>query len=67
MLAFVGLAITVLATQFLLAELGAIAIPIGFAIGQAGKVVLLALALVFRLRDWQLLALHSDNRTSRSH
>ncbi len=62
-----GLAITVLATQFLLAELGAIAIPIGFAIGQAGKVVLLALALVFRLRDWQLLALHSDNRTSRSH
>ena len=49
----VGLGITVLATQVLLAELGVIAIPVGFAMGQVGKVVLLALALAVRLRGWQ--------------
>jgi len=48
-----GLGITVIATQLLVAELGIVAIPIGFAIGQAGKVVLLALALAVRLRGWR--------------
>ncbi|MEO7295197.1 MAG: lipid II flippase MurJ, partial [Candidatus Limnocylindria bacterium] len=48
-----GLGITVLATQVLLVELGIIAIPIGFAIGQAGKVALLAVALAMRLRGWR--------------
>lgn len=47
-----GLGITVLATQLLVAELGIVAIPIGFAIGQAGKVLLLALALAVRVRGW---------------
>jgi len=47
-----GLGITVLATQLLLGELGIIAIPIGFAIGQAAKVALLGLALTVRLRGW---------------
>lgn len=45
-----GLAITVGATILLLDPLGIVAIPIGFAIGQAAKTVLLALALVYRLR-----------------
>lgn len=47
-----GLGITVLATQLLLGELRIIAVPIGFAIGQAGKVGLLSLALAVRLRGW---------------
>ena len=47
-----GVGITVGATQLLLAELGIVAIPVGFAIGQVGKVVLLALALAVRLRRW---------------
>jgi len=46
-----GLGITVFATRVLLTDLGLVAIPIGFAIGQAGKVVLLALALAVRLRQ----------------
>ena len=45
-----GLGITVLAVQLLLASLGILAIPIGFSIGQAAKVVLLGLALAMRLR-----------------
>lgn len=48
-----GLGIIVLATQLLLPGLGILAIPIGFAIGQAGKVLLLGLALAVRLRGWQ--------------
>ena len=47
-----GLAITILATQLLVGGLGIIAIPVGFAIGQAAKVGLLALALAVRLRTW---------------
>jgi len=48
-----GLGITVLATQLLLGELAIVAIPIGFAIGQAAKVGLLGLALAIRLRGWR--------------
>ncbi|MFN2418700.1 MAG: lipid II flippase MurJ [Candidatus Limnocylindria bacterium] len=47
-----GLGITVLSTQLLVGELSVVAIPIGFAIGQAGKVVLLALAVTIRMRRW---------------
>jgi putative peptidoglycan lipid II flippase len=47
-----GLGITVAATLALLPSLGIIAIPIGFAIGQAAKVALLALALAVRLRGF---------------
>jgi putative peptidoglycan lipid II flippase len=45
-----GLAITVVATLALVPGLGIVAIPLGFAIGQAGKTLLLALALAVRLR-----------------
>ena len=45
-----GLAITVAATLLLVDGVGIIAIPLGFAIGQAGKTVLLALALWIRIR-----------------
>ncbi|MBA2634949.1 MAG: murein biosynthesis integral membrane protein MurJ [Chloroflexi bacterium] len=48
-----GLGITVLATQLLLGELAIVAIPIGFAVGQAAKVGLLGLALAIRLRGWR--------------
>ena len=47
-----GLAITILATVLLLDGLEILAIPIGFAIGQAAKVALLGLALAHRLRRW---------------
>ena len=49
-----GLAIIVGSTQLLVGELGIIAIPVGFAIGQAAKVALLALALAVRLRGWSV-------------
>ena len=45
-----GLGITVAATLLLLPAWGIVAVPLGFAIGQAGKVVLLALALAVRMR-----------------
>lgn len=45
-----GLGITVVATLALLGSLEILAIPVGFAIGQAAKVVLLGLALAVRLR-----------------
>jgi putative peptidoglycan lipid II flippase len=45
-----GLGITVGATLALLDGVGIVAIPLGFAIGQAGKTVLLGLALVVRVR-----------------
>jgi peptidoglycan biosynthesis protein MviN/MurJ (putative lipid II flippase) len=45
-----GLAITVAATLLLVDGVGIIAVPLGFAIGQAGKTVLLALALWIRIR-----------------
>ena len=47
-----GLAITVVAVLILLPSLEIVAIPVGFAIGQAAKVVLLVLALALRLRGW---------------
>jgi putative peptidoglycan lipid II flippase len=47
-----GLGITVLATLLLRGDLGIVAIPVGFAIGQAAKVGLLATALGIRLRAW---------------
>ena len=47
-----GLGITVIAALLLLAPLGILAIPIGFAIGQAAKVALLGLALAVRLRGF---------------
>ena len=48
-----GLGITVAATLALLPAAGIVAIPLGFAIGMAAKVVLLGLALAVRLRRWQ--------------
>jgi len=45
-----GLGITVAATLLLLEGAGIVAIPLGFTIGQAGKTVLLGLALAIRLR-----------------
>lgn len=45
-----ALGVTVLATVLMLPELGIVAIPLGFAIGQASKVALLAIALGVRLR-----------------
>jgi putative peptidoglycan lipid II flippase len=45
-----GLVITMAATVLLLPGFGLLALPLGFAIGQAAKVVLLALILAVRLR-----------------
>jgi putative peptidoglycan lipid II flippase len=45
-----GLGFTVAATLALLPETGVLAIPLGFGIGQAGKTVLLGLALAARMR-----------------
>jgi putative peptidoglycan lipid II flippase len=47
-----ALVITVAATLALLPAAGLLAIPYGFAIGQAAKVVLLGAALAMRLRGW---------------
>jgi putative peptidoglycan lipid II flippase len=47
-----GLATTVVVTQALVADLGVTAIPLGFAAGQALKVVLLAMALAARMRTF---------------
>jgi putative peptidoglycan lipid II flippase len=46
----VSFGVTVLASAVLIAELGIIALPIGFAIGNALKVLLLAVVLAWRLR-----------------
>ena len=48
-----GLAVTVVATLALLPGLGIVAIPFGFAIGQAAKLGLLALSLAARLRRFE--------------
>ena len=45
-----GLGITIIAALLMLDPLGILAIPVGLAIGQVAKVVLLALALGWRLR-----------------
>ncbi len=47
-----GLEITMAATIVLLPSNGILALPLGFAIGQASKVVLLAMILVVRLRGF---------------
>ena len=47
-----GLVITMAATLVLLPGSGILALPLGFAIGQAAKVVLLALTLALRLRTF---------------
>jgi putative peptidoglycan lipid II flippase len=47
-----GLVITMAATLLLLPRFGLLALPLGFAIGQAAKVVLLALTLAVRLRTF---------------
>lgn len=48
-----GFGMTVVATLALLEPMGIIALPIGFAIGQAGKTALLGVALAVRLRGWR--------------
>jgi putative peptidoglycan lipid II flippase len=50
-----GLAITVAATLALVPTLDLLALPIGFAIGQAAKTALLAVVLALRLRAWPAL------------
>ena len=47
-----GLGITVVATLALLPAFEILAIPLGFAIGQAAKVALLGAALAIRMRGW---------------
>jgi putative peptidoglycan lipid II flippase len=49
-----GLGITIIATTSLLPAQGIVAIPLGFAIGQAAKAGLLGLALAYRLRAARL-------------
>ena len=53
MASLAALGIIVVATQLLLAPIDILAIPLGFAIGMAAKVGLLALALGVRLRAWR--------------
>jgi putative peptidoglycan lipid II flippase len=48
----IGLAISMAATLAMLSALEVLALPIGFAIGQAAKTVLLAMVLGWRLRYW---------------
>jgi hypothetical protein len=48
-----GLLITVAATLALLPSMELLALPLGFAIGQASKVVLLGAALAVRLAAWR--------------
>jgi peptidoglycan biosynthesis protein MviN/MurJ (putative lipid II flippase) len=45
-----GLAITIVATLALVPALDLVALPLGFALGQAAKVALLAMVLVARMR-----------------
>jgi peptidoglycan biosynthesis protein MviN/MurJ (putative lipid II flippase) len=47
-----GLVITMAATLVLLPGFGILALPLGFAIGQAAKVVLLAITLALRIRTF---------------
>ncbi len=48
-----GLVITIVATLALLPSVDLLAVPYGFAIGQAAKTALLGLALAARLRGWR--------------
>ena len=64
-----GFAVTVVATLLLVPATGVVAIPLGFAIGQAAKVLLLAVSLVVRLRafpDAQRVGSTTTNMPSRS-
>jgi peptidoglycan biosynthesis protein MviN/MurJ (putative lipid II flippase) len=49
----VGLVVTVVATLSLVGAIGLVGLPLGFAIGQASKTALLALALGVRMRAWR--------------
>jgi putative peptidoglycan lipid II flippase len=60
-----ALAITVAATLALVEPIGIIAIPAGFAIGNAAKVALLAVALLFRLRTLPGVAAMGTYETGR--
>jgi putative peptidoglycan lipid II flippase len=57
-----GLVVTMAATVLLLPGFGILALPLGFAIGQAAKVVLLALTLAVRLRRWHPAPQSTDDR-----
>jgi putative peptidoglycan lipid II flippase len=64
-----GFAVTVVATLLLVPSTGIVAIPLGFAIGQAVKVGLLAVSLTVRLRAFpgpQLVGSTTTNSPSRS-
>jgi putative peptidoglycan lipid II flippase len=64
-----GFAVTVVATLLLVPSTGIVAIPLGFAIGQAVKVVLLAISLAVRLRAFpspHLVGTTATNSPSRS-
>ena len=61
-----GLLVTIFATQLTLDGLGILAIPVGFAIGQAAKVLLLALALAVRVRVWRAPSLTTEPRAESS-
>jgi len=64
-----GFGVTVAATLLLVPSTGIVAIPLGFAIGQAVKVILLALSLAVRLRgfpDPHLVGSTTTNSPSRS-
>ncbi len=63
-----GLGVTVVATLLLVPSTGIVAIPLGFAIGQAVKVALLAVSLAVRLRafpELQRVGTTSTNSPSR--
>jgi putative peptidoglycan lipid II flippase len=64
-----GFAVTVVATLLLVPSTGVVAIPLGFAIGQAVKVALLAISLAVRLRAFpgpHLVGTTATNSPSRS-
>ena len=62
-----ALGIIVIATQLLLAPIGILAIPLGFAIGMAAKVALLGAALAIRLRGLAAGPDPSDSDESRTN
>ena len=55
-----GLVITMAATLALLPSFGILALPLGFAIGQASKVALLAVILAVRLGAWRMTSERDD-------
>jgi putative peptidoglycan lipid II flippase len=59
-----GFGVTVVATLVLVPTVGVVAIPLGFAIGQAVKVALLAVSLAVRLRGFPELHLVGSTTTN---